>query len=88
MKLKRLSTLIVFIFFVSILSVNYHHRENRISQDDTLTIDIVDNNLDFSNINKYIAPLTYRFITTIIKSNTFSILHILTFRFNTRAPPA
>ena len=88
MKLKRLSIFIVSIFFLSILSVNYYHLENRIFQEDSLIVDIVDIDLDFSTCDVYQAPLTYRYIPSIIIPKDFSIPHTLTFNFLTRAPPA
>ena len=87
MKLKRLSIFIVSIFFVSILSVNYFHIENRIFQEDSLIVDIVDIDLDFSTSDLFQVPLTYRYVTSIIIPKDFSIPHILTFNFLTRAPP-
>ena len=85
--MKRLSVLIVFIFFVSILSFNYNHFQNRIFQEDSLIVDIVDIDLDFSTCDVCQVPLTYRYVTSIIIPKDFSIPHILTFNFLTRAPP-
>ena len=87
MKLKRLSIFIVFIFLVSILSVNYHHRENRIFQDDSLISDAVDDNSDFSTYDIYQVLLNSRFITPIIIDKNLIAPRILTCRFLTRAPP-
>ena len=86
--MKRLSIFIVSIFLVSILSVNYYQLENRIFQEDSLIVDIVDIDLDFSTCNVYQAPLTYRYVTSIIIPKDFSIPHVITFNFLTRAPPA
>jgi hypothetical protein len=88
LKLKRLSIFIVSIFFVSILSVNYYQLKNRIFQEDSLIVDIVDIDLDFSTCDVCQSPLTYRYVTSIIIPKDFSIPHILTFNFLTRAPPA
>jgi hypothetical protein len=85
--MNRLSIFIVSIFLVSILSVNYYHLENRIFQEDSLLIDIVDIDLDFSICDVCQVPLTYRYLTSIIIPKDFSIPHILTFNFLTRAPP-
>lgn len=86
--MKRLSIFIVFIFLVSILSVNYHHREDRIFQDDSLFFDTVDDNLDFSTCNICQALLTCRFISTIIIAKNLFKPNILACKFFTRAPPA
>jgi hypothetical protein len=85
--MKRLSVLIVFIFFVSILSFNYNHFQNRIFQEDSFIVDIDNIDLDFSTRDVCLAPLTYQFITTSIIPKDFSIPHILTFNTFTRAPP-
>ena len=87
MKLKRLSIFIVFIFLVSILSVNYHHRENRIFQDDSLIFDAVDDNSDFSTCNIYQVLLNSRCITTIIKGKNLFTPRNLTCKLFSRAPP-
>ena len=87
LKLKQLSIFIVFIFLVSILSVNYHHYENRIFQDDSLVFDTIDDNLGFLTCNICLPSLTCRFVSTIIIPEIVSKLHILTFIFFTRAPP-
>ena len=88
MKLKQLSIFIVFIFLVSILSVNYHHSENRIFQDDSLIFDTVDDNSDFSTCDIYQVLLNSRFITTIIKDKNLFTPRILTSKLFARAPPA
>ena len=87
MKLKRLSIFFVFIFLVSTLSVNYHHRENRIFQDDSLIFDTVDDNSDFSTRDIYQALYTSRFISLIIIDNNLITPRILTCKFLTRSPP-
>jgi hypothetical protein len=88
LKLKRLSIFFVFIFLVSILFVNYHHRENRIFQDDSLIFDTVDDNSDFSTCDIYQVLLTARFISTIIIDKNLITPRILTCKFLIRAPPA
>ena len=85
--MKRLSIFIVFIFLVSILSVSYHHRENRIFQDDSLIFDTVEDNSAFSTCDIYQVLLTSEFITTIIKSKNLFTPRILTCELFTRAPP-
>jgi len=87
LKLKRLSIFFVFIFLVSILSVNYHHRENRIFQDDSLISDAVDDNSDFSTYDIYQVLLNSRFIAPIIIDKNLITPRILTCRFLARAPP-
>lgn len=88
MKLKRLSIFFVFILLFSILYANYyHHRENRIFHNDSIILDAEDNDLDFSNSNACQVPLTYRFITKIIKTKKNLTPYILTCQFFTRAPP-
>ena len=87
MKLKRLSIFFVFIFIVSILSVNYHHCENRIFQDDSLIFDTVDDNSYFSTCDIYQVILNFRFISPIIIDKNLITPLILTCRFLTRAPP-
>jgi hypothetical protein len=86
--LKRLSIFFVFIFLVCIFSVNYHHRDYRLSQDDSIILDTVDDSLDLLTIYIYQALLTPRFITTIIISKKLFTLYILTCNFFARAPPA
>jgi len=86
--LKRLSIFFVFIFLVSILSVNHHHREDRIFKDGSLFFDTVDDNSDFSTCDIYQVLLNTRFIAKIIKEKKLFTLRILTCRFFTRAPPA
>jgi hypothetical protein len=88
LKLKRLSIFFVFIIFVSLLSFNYHHRENRIFQDDSLIFDTVGDNLDFSTCNKYQALLTSRFVITIIIIANLIAPRISTCKLFTRDPPA
>ena len=88
MKLKRLSVFFVFIFLVSILSVNYHPSENRIFQDDSLIFDTVDDNSVFSACDIYQVLLNPRFISTIKIDKNFITPRILTCRILTRAPPA
>lgn len=88
MKLKRLSIFIVVIFFVSILSVNYHHHENKIFQDDSLFFDTVDDNSDVSTCDIYQVLLTVRFIATIIIGKKIFTPGIFTCKSVTRAPPA
>jgi len=86
--LKRLSVFFVFIFLVSILSVNYHHSENRIFQDDSLIFDTVDDNSVFSTCDIYQVLLNPRFISAIIRDKNLIAPRILTCKFLTRAPPA
>ena len=88
MKLKRLSIFIVFIFLVSILSVNYHHREDRIFQDGSLFFDTVDDNSDISTCDIYKVLLSVRFIDIIIIEKKIFAPPILICKFITRAPPA
>ena len=88
MNLKRLSIFFVLIFIVSIFSVNYHNREDRIFHDDSLFFDTVDDNLDVSTCTIYQVLLTTRFITTIIIEKRILTPHILICKFITRAPPA
>ena len=86
--MKRLSIFIVCVFLVSILSVNYHHREDRIFQNDSLFFDTVDDNSEFSTCDIYQVLLTSRFIATIIIEKKIFSPRILTCKFITRAPPA
>ena len=87
--MKRLSTFLVFIFLISILPINYiHHHENRIFQVNYLTIDTVDDNLDFSTCDIYQVLLTKLFISTIKISNNLFMPRISTCKFFfKRAPP-
>ena len=66
LKLKQLSIFIVFIFLVSILSVNYRHYENRIFQDDSLVFDAIDDNLGFltCSICQFLLTYTASFLAT------------------------
>ena len=86
--MKRLSIFIVFVFLVSIYSVNYHYSEDRIIQDDSLLFDTVDDNPDVSAIDIVKVPLTVRFVTIIIIEKKIFAPRILTCKFITRAPPA
>jgi hypothetical protein len=85
--MKRLSVFFVFIFLVCIFSVNYHHRDYRISQDDSIILDTVDDSSDSLTINIYQVLLTPRFITPIIISKKLFTAYILTCIFFARAPP-
>jgi len=87
LNLKRLSIFIVCVFLVSILSVNYHHREDRIFQNGSLFFDTFDDNSDFSTCDIYQVLLTSRFIATIIIEKKIFTPRILTCKFITRAPP-
>ena len=87
LKLKRSSIFIVFIFLVFILSVNYHHRENRIFQDDSLIFDTVDDHSGFSTGDIYQVFLSSRFITTIIIAKKVFTPRNLTCKFFPRDPP-
>ena len=64
--MKRLSIFIVLVFLVSIISVNYHHSEDRIIQDNSLFFDTVDDTPDVSTGNIVKVPLTDRFVAIII----------------------
>jgi len=88
LKLKRLSIFFVLIFLVSTFSVNYHHREDRIFQDDSLFLNTVDDNSDLSTCDIYQVLLNARFVATIIIEKKIFTPPILTCRFFTRAPPA
>ena len=87
MKVKRLPIIFVFISLVSIVSVHYHHHENRNFKDDFFIIDTVDVNLDFSTCDTYQAFLSAQFIFIIIVYKYFFTPRISTFKFLTRAPP-
>ena len=86
--MKRLSIFIVFVFLVSIYSVNYHYSEDRIIQDDSLLFDTVDDNPDVSAIDIVKVPLAGRFGTIIIIEKKIIAPRILTCKFISRAPPA
>ena len=83
--MKRSSVLIVLIFLVSILYVNHYKPKIRIFQEDPLIFDI---DLDFSTCDVCQVPLTYRYVTSIIIPKDFSKPLILTYKSNTRSPPA
>jgi len=86
--LKRSSIFFVFIFLVSILSINCHHHEDRIFKDDSLFFDTVDDNSDFSTCDTYQFLLNAKFIAAIVIEKKIFTPAILTCRFYTRAPPA
>jgi len=88
LKLKRLSIFIICAFIVSILSVNYDHREDRIFQNDSLFFDTFNDNSDFSTCDTYQVLLISRFIATIIIEKKIFTPRNLTCKFITRAPPA
>jgi hypothetical protein len=85
--MKRLSIFLVFIFFVSILSVYYPYRENGIFQNDTLISDTIDDSLDFSICDIYQILLSARFISIIIPYKISFTSRILPCEFFIRAPP-
>ena len=87
-RLSVLSVLIFLLFLLSILSVNHYQPKIRIFQEDPLFFDIVDNNLAFLAWNVCQVPLIWQFITRIIISKDFSKPLILTYKSNTRSPPA
>ena len=86
--MKRLSIFIVLVFLVSIISVNYHHSEDRIIQDNSLFFYTADDIPDVSTGNIVKVPLTDRFVTIIVIEKKVFAPHILTCKFITRAPPA
>lgn len=86
--MKRLSIFIVIVFLVSIVSVNYHHSEDRIIQDDSLFFDTVDNKPDVSTSDIYEVPIIARFVAIIIIEKKIFTPRILTLKFISRAPPA
>ena len=89
MKSNQLSVFIVLIFLSSIFFVNYHHpyRENRIFQDDSVIIDTIDDNSNFSTCEIYQVFLNAVFIFIIIIYKILFAPRILTRKFFTRAPP-
>ena len=87
LKLKRLSIFIVFIVLVFILSVNFHHRENRIFQDDSLIFDTVDDHSNFSTCDRYQVILNSRFINIIIIAKNEFTPRNLTCKLYPRDPP-
>ena len=86
--MKRLSIFIILVFFVSIISVNYHHSEDRIIQNNSLFFDTVDDNPHISTNNIDKVLLTDRFVAIIIIEKKIFSPRILTCKFISRAPPA
>lgn len=93
LKFKNVSILSIFIFFISILSVNanYHHFVNSIYNDDDLIFDSIysraDNDLNISIYDVYRIPSNDNIIFPVsIKSISIN-LHVLIHKFSTRAPP-
>ena len=86
-KLNRLSIFLVVVLLVSIYSVEGHHRQNRIFQDDSLIFDTVDDNSDFSTCDTYQIIFNSRIIPTTTLSINLFTPSIFTHKLFTRAPP-
>ena len=86
--LKRLSIFFIFIFFISILSVIYHHHEDGMPHDDCLVCSIVANNRTFLSQDTYQVLSDYRIISFVFIDKDLITPYTLTRTISARAPPA
>jgi len=85
--LKRLSIFFIFIFFISILGVIYHHHEGGMPHDDCFICKIITNNRIFLPQNTYQAFSNDSIISSVFIYEDFITPCTLTRTFSIRAPP-
>ena len=85
---KRLSIFFIFIFFISILGVIYHHHEDSMPHDDCFICKIVTNNRIFLTQDTYQTFSNNCTIFTVFIDKDFITPYTLTRAFSIRAPPA
>jgi len=85
--LKRLSIFFIFIFFISILIVIYHH-EDGMPHDDCFICKIVTNNKIFLTQDAYQTFSNDSIISSVFIYEDFITPYTLTRTFSIRAPPA
>ena len=86
--LKRLSIFFIFIFFISILGVIYHHHEDGMPHDDCFICKIVTNNRTFLTQDTYQTFSNDSIISSVFIYKDFITPYTLTRTFSIRAPPA
>ncbi len=86
--MKRLSIFFIFIFFISILGVIYHHHEYGMPHDDCLVCRIVANNRAFLTQDTYHVFSNDYIISSVFIDQDFITPYTLTRTFSIRAPPA
>ena len=85
--LKLLSIFLIFIFFISILGVIYHHHEDGTPNDDCFICKIVTNNKTFLTQDIYQTFSNDCAISTVFIYKDFITPYTLTRTFSIRAPP-
>ena len=86
--LKRLSIFFIFIFFISILGVIYHHHEDGMPHDDCFICKIVTNNKTFLTQDAYQVFSNDCVISTVFIDKDFITPCTLRRKFSARSPPA
>ena len=86
--LKRLSIFFIFIFFISIFGVIYHHHEDGMPHNDCLVCKIVTNNRIFLTQDTDQTFSNNCIISTVSIDKDFITPYTLTRTFSIRAPPA
>jgi hypothetical protein len=86
--LKRSSVFFIFIFFISILGVIYHHHEDGMPHDDCFICKIVTNNRIFLTQDTYQTFSNDSIISSVFIDQYFTTPYTLTHTFSIRAPPA
>ena len=86
--LKRLSIFFIFIFFISILGVIYHHHEDDMAHDDCFICSIVANNRIFLAQDTYQVFSNDSIISAVFIDKDLITPYTLTRTFSARAPPA
>jgi hypothetical protein len=85
--LKRLSIFFIFIFFISILGVTFHHHEGML-HDDCLICCITDNDGTFLTQDHYHVFSNDCNISALFKGKDIITPYTVIRKFFTRAPPA
>ena len=85
--LKRLSIFFIFIFFISILGVIYHHHEDGMPHDDCFICKIVANDRNFLIQDTYQTFSNNSIISSVFIYVDFTTPYILTQTFSIRASP-
>jgi hypothetical protein len=86
--LKQLSIFFIFIFFISILGVIYHHHEDGILHDDCLVCSTIANNTAFLTQDTYQVFSNDSIIYTVFIDKDLITPCTLTRTIYARAPPA
>jgi len=86
--LNPLSIFFIFIFFISILGVIYHHHEDGMPHDDCFICKIFTNNRIFLTQDTYKTFSNDSIISIFFIDKDFITPYTLTRTFSIRAPPA